>query len=291
MLASSASKIIAIFLCLCWSVSLAQPDTEIYVFDLIKDGNNYRIGNPYNITYENPGYDNQPHFSQDGEKLFYVSTRDGQTDIAELELHEYSWGWLTSTEGSEYSPTPIPSEEALSTIFLEQDGTQLLWKYPSDFSEPSVLVSDLKIGYHCWLNENVIVAFVLGEPATLQVCFLKEGTNHVIQKNIGRSLHKIPGKDVISYVSKEEEVWWIKSIEPISGASDKIVTTLPGSEDYAWSQDGTLFMGSNDKLYKFDETIDKDWVAVDIEEDHPLKNITRLAISPKGNKIAIVVTL
>ncbi|MGI9549663.1 MAG: TolB family protein [Aurantibacter sp.] len=288
--ASIISLAWVILLTACWSVALAQPDTEIYVFDLVKEGNSYRIENPYNITYQNPGYDNQPHFSMDGEKLYYVSTKDGQTDIAQVELREYSWTWLTFTQGSEYSPTPIPNQEALSAILLEKDGTQLLWKYPSDQSEPSILVPDLKIGYHCWLNEHLIVTFVLGEPATLRACYLKEGTNHVLQKNIGRSLHKIPGQKTISYVSKEEETWWIKSLDPISGASDKIISTLPGSEDYAWAQDGTLFMGLDNKLYQFNRATDMEWTEVKSEEDHPLKNITRLAINPKGNKIAIVVT-
>ncbi|MDX1628904.1 MAG: hypothetical protein R3345_09415, partial [Fulvivirga sp.] len=176
-------------LCLIFStvtmIVVAQPDTEIYVFDLNKNDNSYEIKNPVNITYQNPGYDNQPHFKPDG-GLYYVSTRDGQTDVAETEFHEGTWSWLTDTPGSEYSPTPIPGESGFSAINLESDGRQLLWKY-TFYDAPEILVEDLKIGYHCWFNQDLVVAFVLGEPVTMQVCNVKTGKNRIVGEHIGRS--------------------------------------------------------------------------------------------------------
>ncbi|MEM1407082.1 MAG: steroid delta-isomerase, partial [Bacteroidota bacterium] len=188
----------------------AQQETEVYVFDLQKSGNSYSISNPWNATYKNPGYDNQPHFLADGKSMYYVSTNNGQTDVAEVEFRELSWAWLSATEGGEYSPTPIPDGSGFSAIRLDKDGTQLLYKYPNNLSKPSVLVPQLKIGYHCWFDQNTIVAFVLGDPSTLQICNLKENKNQVLDKNIGRSLHKIPNKNRISYISKETTPWQIK---------------------------------------------------------------------------------
>ena len=267
----------------------AQPDTEIYLFDLKQKDGLYALENPRNITDENPGYDNQPHFRDNGEKLLYASTRAGQTDVVELELRKSSWAWITGTKGSEYSPTPIPGSEDFSSIRLEKDGTQLLWRYHYDLSKPSVLVPGLKIGYHCWFNENVIVAFVLGEPPTLQACYLKEGENHVLQSNIGRSLHKIPGKPLVSFISKEKDDWWIKSLDPISGNTEEIIETLEGTEDMAWTPKGTILMGQGEKLFQYHPGVDQGWREIASLKEYQLHGISRLAVSPLGDKIAVVV--
>lgn len=269
-------------------ILIAQSATEIYVFDLIKTDSGYHLKNPENISMQNVGYDNQPHFLNN-ETLLYASTKDDQTDIVKIELGENSWEWLTKTEGNEYSPTPTPDSAGFSSILLEKNGTQLLWKYYFDQQDPEVLVPNLKIGYHCWFNDSTIIAFVLGDPHTLQICKLNKNKNIVIGKNIGRSLHKIPGTKQISFISKETEKWRIIALDPVSGIHKVITETLPGSEDLAWSPDGVVFMGSEDTLYKYNPLTDKKWKKVVSLKEFDLSGITRLAISSDGKKIAVVV--
>lgn len=287
-------KILLLILCTLPIILCAQTNTEIYVFDLLKSDSGYHIQNPVNVTHQNPGYDNQPQFTEQG-KLMFVSTRQGQTDVARVDLHDYSWTWLTATPGSEYSPTPIPAGDSFSAINLEPDGTQLLWKYPAK-GEPSVIIPELKIGYHCWLNKETLVAFVLGEPATLQVCQAASKKCDIYATNIGRSLHKIPGEKKISFISKANEVWQIKSLDPLSGTIEEIANTLEGSEDMCWAPDGTIFMGQGNKLYALKAGSESQWREVSFKADpifsskpNVLQGITRLAINPAGNKIAIVV--
>ena len=281
-------NIYLLLLILLHNLSFAQPGTEIYIFDLEKDGTGYTLTNPQNVTFQNPGYDNQPHFASKN-LILYSSIREGQTDIAQMDFPQKSWSWLSSTEGSEYSPTPTPDGEGFSTILLEQDGTQLLWKYYFDQREPKILVPDLKIGYHCWFDENTIVAFVLGEPNTLQLYHPEQNKNTVVAKNIGRSLHKISQEQRVSYISKEGDNWKIMKLDPLSGEQQIITETLPGAEDIAWSPDGVIFMGSENNLYKFDPQNDTAWQKVADLEELELFGITRLAISPDGEKIAVVV--
>lgn len=196
----------------------AQPNTEIYVFDLIKADSNYTIHNPINVTHQNPGYDNQPYFTDKGDLLF-VSTRQGQTDVARVGMEDFKWTWLTATPGSEYSPTQLPGSTAFSAINLEKDGTQLLWKYPPN-GKPEVIIPDLIIGYHCWFDSKTLVSFVLGDPSTLQVCDSITKACKTYGKNIGRSLHKIPGQPKVSFISKEKEHWEILSLDPASGKTE-----------------------------------------------------------------------
>lgn len=269
--------------------SLAQPDTEIYVFDIHKDGDSFKIENPVNVTYQNPGYDNQPHFLPDG-SMYYVSTENGQTDVAHVEFPESSWAWLTRTAiGSEYSPTPIPNSQDFSYIRLDTNGLQLLYRHSYELQQPEVLIKDLKVGYHCWLDDNTLAAFVLGEPPTLQICHLKEEECSTKADNIGRSLHKISGSALISFISKNSSPWQIMSYDPSLGTFDPIINTLPESEDMCWAPDGTIFMGSGSVLYKYHPGKDKDWVKVSDLSEFDLSGITRLAVSPDGSRIAIVV--
>ena len=64
--------------------------------------------------------------------------------------------------------------------------------------------------------------------------------------------------------------------------------TLPEAEDMCWLPDGTILMGKDDILYTFKKGKDVDWNEVASLEEFGIKNITRLAISPDGTKLAVV---
>jgi len=272
------------------ALSLAQaPETEVYLFDLEIRDNTITISNPRNIS-QNPGYDNQPNFLHDGSGFLYSSVSNEQSDITHYEIATGKKRTLTQSEGSEYSPTITPDQKYFSTIILEKDGTQLLWKYPLSPGKPQLLVPDLKIGYHCWFDSNTIISFVLGDPVTLQVCDLKTGKNKVVAENIGRSLHKIPQTEIISFVQKESETtWMIKTFDPQTGEIKGLMQTLPGSEDMAWTPNGAILMGQQNRLYKWNPQIDQEWVEITSMPGYGLGDITRLAVSPKADRLAIVV--
>lgn len=267
---------------------IAQPSTEIYVFDLSKDGEVYSLSNPINIS-KNKGYDNQPHFLPDGTGILYASNRSNQTDVYRYDFESGESVQLTDSEGSEFSPTVDPSGRYFSTIILEKNGTQLLWKYTIYGGRPELLIPASKVGYHCWLDEYTIVSFVLGDPATLEVFNTRTSKSNVLAKNIGRSLHKIPNSTLVSYVDKSPDEWMIKSIDPISGETKDIVQTLKKAEDMAWASDGTIFMGKDARLYQFNAKNNSQWVEIASLEKTKFRNITRVSVAPDNSKIAIVV--
>lgn len=280
---------IIFILCLTASPLQAQNNTEVYLFDLNKDGETYRLSNPVNIS-NNEGYDNQPSFLPDGSGILFSSTRNGQTDVIHYNISDGSNMWLTDSKGSEYSPTVMPDGKHFSTIILEEDGTQKFWKYPLTGGKNELLIGDIVIGYHAWYNQNTLYSFVLGEPPTLQKTNIKTGNNSVITEYPGRSLHKIPGSGHISFVDKGDSTQWIiKSINPNEGTITSISNTLIGSEDMAWSPSGNIFMGKGSILYTKNPDENTKWVESADLSAYDLSGITRLAISPAGNKIAVVV--
>ncbi|NNC69463.1 MAG: hypothetical protein HKN90_01420 [Flavobacteriaceae bacterium] len=284
-------KIFLLLIILYTPLGIAQEATEVYMFDFVVNDslNNYKLENPVNIS-ENAGvYDNQPSFLLDGSGILFASTRNNQTDVALFDIEKQSKSWLTNTLGSEYSPIQSPLNKYFSAIKLEEDGTQLLWIYRFNRKKPKVLVEDWRVGYHAWLNKKMVVSFILNDPPTLEVTNLKFKIKYPIEKNIGRSIHTIPNSELISFISHEHEDYEIYSINPLNSQKEYIADALQDSQDMAWTPDGTILMGKDDKLYRFKPKEDKDWVEIASIKEFDLNGISRLAVSPLGTKIVIVV--
>ena len=267
-------------------VAKAQLGTEVYVADFAIVDSKVRITNVMNVS-NNEGYDNQPSFLPDGSGLLYASTRDGQTDVIKYEFETGEKTWLTSTEGGEYSPTIMPDEKYFSAINLKPDGEQLMWKYPIEGGEPEVIVPEAVIGYYTWYDAKTVYAFVLGNPATLVKFDIEKGSSEKIASNIGRSIHKIPKLNAVSFVDKSNpDEWMVRYYNPDLGTITTLVPTYPETEDMCWTPDGQIVMGKGNMVGLFD--IDtRSWnkpISVFKQEG----TISRIAVSPTGDKIAIV---
>ena len=277
------------------SISIfAQDGTEIYLFDLVKKDSSFQLLNPVNIS-NNQGYDNQPSFSADDTSILFSSARNGQIDIARYDILENYRIWVTDTDANEFSPLAYPNKKKYFTcVRLDKDGTQLLYKYAFKNKVPEILIPQLKVGYYMWFNNKTIISFVLGDIETLQVSNFKHKIKYPIQSNIGRSLNLIPlsyskNKQLISFISKSHESPEIYAINPVDSEITYITDPLEGSEDLTWTPDGTILMGNSDKIYKLKPGVDKEWTAINIESDLPIKNISRLVVNHSGSKIAVVV--
>lgn len=269
--------------------SYSQTNTDIYLFDLIIGDSIIVVNNPIDISKNNEGYDNQPSFLNDGSGVLFSSTRNAQTDIALYDIDNNTKSWLTSTDANEYSPIQMPNKKYFSAVRLEKDGNQLLWKYSFNKRKQEILLNNLKVGYHAWFNKKMIVSFVVGDPPSLVVSNLKYKIKYPIDKKIGRSISKIPNTELMSIISFENGEPEIYSINPKNSDKKYITDPLKGSHDLAWTPGGTMIMGKKDKLYKLKPGVDKTWIEFASLESYGLTGITRLVVSPFGDKIAIVV--
>ncbi|MFD2586957.1 nuclear transport factor 2 family protein [Croceitalea marina] len=267
----------------------AQPSTEVYVFDLSIEGNNVLLSNPKNIS-NNDGYDNQPSFLNDTAILF-ASTRSDQTDIRLFDIEAGSISsWITDTPtGSEYSPLKIPNKNAVSAIRLDLDGLQRLYEYDIRNGNSKPILKDLKVGYHVWYSDHILVSTVLIENRMdLVVSNLKDKTNYTIQKNVGRSLSKIPNSDLISFVSKTGKAWQIKSLNPITRTVENIANTFQKSEDICWLNDGSILTGYDKSILRIHPKSDAQWEPIQIFKEQEINNITRIAVSENSKRLAFV---
>jgi Tol biopolymer transport system component len=240
-----------------------------------------------------PGYDNQPAFTADGERVLFAANRDGkQTDIYVYTRADRRTAQLTKTATNENSPTPLP-DGGFSVVMSEMDKTQRLWKFDAAGKNPRMLLSDIKpVGYHAWIDADRVVLYVLGPPATLQLASLKTGKAETLGRDIGRSLHRIPGTMLASFVQHESSgEYWIKQIDPATKKIDRLVKAVAGSSDrdMAWMPDGkTILMTSGSKVFSWTRG-QTAWTEVFDGAAHHLGALSRLSVSPKGDAIAIVV--
>ncbi len=267
----------------------AQPATDIYLGRLALRNGGFEVGSFRNIT-DRDGYDNQPHFTPDGTALLYTSIReDGQADTYRYDLASGAVTRLTRTPESEYSPTVMPGGDAFSVVRVEADSTQRLWSFDMGGNVRRLVLEDVKpVGYHAWGDENTVALFVLGDPPTLQLADTRTGRVQVVKSDIGRSLHRVPGSRAISFLQRRsEEEAWIEELELATGQATTLVRTLPGSEDYAWTPDGAILMGQGPRLFAWRRGEDG-WTEVGNLESYGIGEISRIAVSPAGDWIAIV---
>lgn len=263
------------------------PSSDIYLYRLSRGVIPFRH-RLVNIT-NRAGYDNQPTFI--GPAMYYTSIRDGQADIFKFENAEHTP--FTDTPESEYSPALGPDGHSISVIRVERDSTQRLWRFPLDGGAPSLVLNDIKpVGYFAWLDSTTLALFVLGNPNTLQIADTRTGTGRVVTTNIGRSLQRVPGGRRASFIHRVGAKWVLKTVDPDArpdGSWDvHTVATLPDSADYVvWKSATELYTAGGSRIFRLGLP-GGTWQPIADLKGGGITRISRLALHPNGNELAIV---
>jgi Tol biopolymer transport system component len=271
---------------------VTPPGTDIYELVFSGDLTTLRDARPQTVATER-GYENQPFYDANGQRLLFTANRDGQqTDIFEFDRKARRARPLATTAEGEYSPTITPDSQGVSVIRVEADSTQRLWRFDARGTASRVLLADIKpVGYHAWIDDDQVALFVLGKPSTLQHARVSTGKSTIVAQNIGRSLHRIPDSRLISFVHREgADNVWVKQFDPSTGSVSSLVRLSGGNDehDVAWTPDGTLLRSAGTKVLAWRRG-DAEWREVFDAAAHMLGAVTRLAVAPDGKAIAIVV--
>lgn len=273
------------------------PGTDIYLLPLTSGLGSMKAAKPVPVS-TGPGYDNQPYFSPDGSQLLFAANRDGkQIDVFVFNRATGQASQLTRTAENENSPTYLPAgigdAGGFSVVQTEPDRTQRLWRFNAQGASPQLVLRDIKpVGYHAWIDADRLALFVLGQPNTLQLASVKTGKGEVVAQGIGRSLHLVPGTRAVSFVHREPAgEFFVKQIDADSKKIDVLTKVVEGNteRDMAWTPDGkTILMSGGTKVYSWTRGATA-WTDVFDAAAHSLGAVTRLAVSPKGDAVAIVV--
>ena len=267
----------------------APPGSDIWVASLSVKGDTVTVRTPANATAR-PGYDNQPSFLPDGHAILYTSRRGTQTDIYELTLEPHGERQVTDTPESEDSPTLTPDATTISVIRVEADTTQRLWRFPlNGAGTPTLILTDIKpVGYHAWGNETTLALFVLGQPATLQIASTTTQASDIVARDIGRSLHTMPDGQAFSFTERTgERQFTLKRVAIATRALETLVALPAGAQDYAWMPNGMVITSADDRLLVWRQGW-TEWREASFTKPAGMGAISRLAVSPAGDRLAIV---
>lgn len=242
-----------------------------------------------NVT-NHDGYDNQPSWSSNGRYLLFTAVRDGaQADIFRYEVETGTTERLThSAPESEYSARTSLDGGSITVVRVEKDSTQRLWKIPMGPEAPTPILPSLKpAGYYAWASPSLVAVFVLGNPNALVLGDVTTGKIDTVARNVGRSLHRIPGTDHISYTERTADgATWVQDLDPALRSATRLARLPAGVEDYAWTPGGSIITsdGAGTLLAWSGDA----WQRIGDLASEGLGSISRLSVSPNTDWIAVV---
>ena len=271
---------------------IAQSDSEIFLLDIKFKQDKIEISNVKKIS-NNKGYNNQPIFVSN-DKILFTSERNLQNDIVQYDSSDNSLKYLTNTLTSEYSPIRYKKNK-VTAVSLDKKGEQYLRIYDIKDSTFKIPFTDKIVGYYNYSKKirNLIISSVLeNNQLVLYTSNLKTKEHTYIDNNTGRSIHNIPknkfGEEKISYISKKDSIWNINYVDLSSYNTKTITTTLNNNEDICWFKDGSILTSHKNNLYIFNSKLSNDWILLCSLEEYGITNISRIAINPDNDKLALV---
>ncbi len=263
------------------------PETDILIYGMAASLSGVQIGLGRNIT-ASTGYDNQPAFSADGKSLLYSTRRDGkQNDIYRFDLTTDATHRLTRSPKNEYSPRETPDGKSVNVIWEDSGTVQEIRRYPADGGRAETVLSlrDL-IGYYTFSTPNVVFAFILGEPNTLQRIEIDTQKRSTIASGVGRCITTAPDGSV-HYVRMENGQPVLHRVKADGTGDEPLFPLLPGTEgDFAWLPDGSGLLSTQGAGLYYHGAGPGNWQLVTTIKE--AGGLSRLAVSPDGKVLALV---
>jgi ketosteroid isomerase-like protein len=270
-------------------------DSEVWVGSLDMSSGRFAVSNLTNIS-KHPGYDNQPAFFPDGKLVFtsQIAVLDETGHAVQAVIHDFATGMSTPVSGAlGFSPTPA----ADGSLMLLRDGHVVLHEASGKESQ---LTETKDAGYFTRFDEQTWVLYmndkqrriVMYDPTTKALDTMALGSV--------TAPFRIPGKRAVSFVAVEPfpapdgnapRKLFLRQLN----LDDRHVNTLasipfPTSGSHVWTSRGTLLMASGHTIYEWNPAKPDDWRSA-ATFDHPeLQGLTRIAIGPRGDRIALVST-
>ncbi|MEA2237286.1 MAG: hypothetical protein QOC81_2010 [Thermoanaerobaculia bacterium] len=289
------------FLASATAASAQINDAEVWVGSMDMSGGKFAVSNLINIS-NHPGYDNQPSFFLDGSRLVFTS------QIAELDetghavqavVYDFASGSQVPVVGAlGFSPTPA----ADGSLMMLREGHVVL---RDAVGKETALTETKDAGYFTRFDARTWVLFMNDKQRRIVIYDATTKNLETMAVGAATAPIRVPGKREVTFVAVEPfpapEGDAAKSAPPrklvlrqLDVDSHKVNTlaTIPfaTSGSHVWTSRGTLLMASGHTIYEWNPMHPDDWRKA-AEFDNPeLQGLTRIALSPRGDRIALVST-
>lgn len=262
------------------------PNTDVWLFKIEKNKTERKLTSPKNLT-NRTGYDNQPSFSTDGKKIYYVSIKeDNQSDFYYYDLKSEKNIQLTKTKESEYSPVQTPDGKYLNAVVVESDSAQRI-----HFINSLTGVSEKKydvdsVGYYTFLNSDTVIYYKLTNPHSLRYYVKSTNEDKWLGNNPIRAFKTINRYSFIYGVKDSVKVTFYK-YNFILHKAEKYTEFPSTNEDAIWHEQYGLLKSEMNKLLRFDE-LKKEWLVLFDLAEFGIKKITRFSFDKKNKYLLVV---
>lgn len=259
--------------------------TEVWVGTLdLRDGQ-FAVSDVKNIS-GHPGYDNQPAFFPDGESLLFTTEAESVAETG-LGVHAVRY-WLRDGRSQKlkrargFSPTPTADAKQFTTL---REGT--VWLHELDGKPLRSLLPEVNTaGYYSRIDERRWVLF-MNEPERHIALWDGSSLKRIVPGAI-TAPYRIPGADAVSFVVQDGETKKLMRMD-FSGASQELARIpFPTGGAHAWTPRRTLLMASGNAIHEWNPNAPDAWPVVHRFTEPDLQGITRIALSPAADRIALV---
>jgi hypothetical protein len=263
------------------------PNTDLWLFPIKKEKEKYLIEKGENITNRD-GYDNQPSFSEDNKRIYYVSIRqDKQADMYVYEISGKKNTQLTKTVESEYSPVFINSDKSINSVVVEKDSTQRIWLYDEKTgAQKKILFDEDSVGYYNFLNADTVLYYKLTKPHSLRAHCISSGKDVLISDNPIRGFKTINRHEFI--FGRKDSAKVIFYVYNTLLQKAKLYCEYNSlNEDILWHPLWGLLKSEQTAILRFDEKQNK-WLTLFDFSVYKISKITRFDFDLKNKRIVVV---
>lgn len=260
--------------------------TEVWLAPLDMSAGRFVVGTPTNIS-NHPGYDNQPSFFADGASLLFSTEAEGLAEtglgIHAVRHHIASGKNVPLKKVRGFSPTPTPDGKQVRTL---REGT--VWQYDLGGNGARVLLPQVKTaGYFTRMDERRWVLFMNEEQRHIAIWDGNKLTRLV--PNAVTAPYRIPGEMAVTFVVQEGETAKLLRLD-LADESHRVLATIPFKTGghHVWTSRGTLLMASANEIREWNPARPDEWPVVHRFREPDLQGITRVALSPAEDRIAVV---
>jgi hypothetical protein len=257
--------------------------TEVHLGTLDMREGRFVVGEMKNIS-NHPGYDNQPSFYADGKSVVFSSEADS---VAETGLgiqairYDIATGKTTKlTKVRGFSPTPVAGG-----IMTLREGT--VWKYDGDGKGRALLPEVKTAGYFTRFDDENWILFMNEEQRHIAIWNGK--TLERVVPNAITAPYRIPGQRAVTFVVQEGETKTLMRMD-LAGDRGTVLATIPFKTGghHVWTSRGTLLMASGNAIHEWNPAKPEEWPVVHRFSEPDVQGITRIALSPSEDRIAVV---
>lgn len=272
----------------CFVQSFAQmPNTDVWLFKIETDKTGaYSLKEPLNIS-NREGYDNQPSFSNDGKKVYYVSVReDKQADIYAYDLKTKTTVQITKSKESEYSPVMTENGHFLNSVVVEADSAQRIHYIPivEALAEKKIEVDS--VGYYCFLNSDTVVYYKLTEPHSLRYYVNSSKEDKWLGNSPIRGF-KAVNRHQLVYGLKDSLKVEFYLYDFLLHKATKYCEYPSINEDIWWHNKWGLLKSEETKILRYDAS-KSNWLLLFDLSSFGIKKITRISFDSKNSCLVIV---